>query len=419
MEFKSLITDLLDWKSIIIPSLKKIKEQLFDKKTVAPLQMWDYLGYSGTVAASLIVLQVCTGILLLFYYSPNESKAFETIVTIRNNWPFGILFLNMHAIGAKLIIWIVIIHMSRIILTSAYRGPRRAQWYTGFALLSLMLCFGFTGYLLPWSQQSYWASIIGTEALKSISIIGDVFVWLLIGEEETQFTILLRTFCLHCIVFPILFIVLIWHHFKQVLRTRIIAPPDMHAFFNLSLNMCNGCGLCEKVCNFNAVELDYKNEKNPIFNILKCNACRSCMEKCPKSCIGLTSDSGAIILEPIFPNSIMRRLSTILTVLIVYFSSVYFFYSYILSTKIPADPMITPENIKPDWYFLAPYQVLKLMPNEWSGLLILMLFYISLIILPIIDSQGPRNPKQRKIFIPFIKTCLSVFLIFTIWGWLS
>ncbi len=393
-------------------------KQIRENNTFGPQTIWDYLGYSGAVLLSLMLIQAITGLLLVFYYYPHPVKAFSSLVAIKNDIPYGMLFSNIHTIGAKLIVLVAFIHMFRIMLITGFRGPRSPQWYTGLGLLTFLMVTGFSGYLLPWSQQSYWACVIGTEAVRSVPVVGDMVAEILRGGEDISGATLTRFYIFHILFLPITIAILIWYHIKQVWRTGVIGSPTMHAYNDSS--DCKGCGICEKTCSFDAIKMGVGSEdKLPLFDDQKCNACRECMKACPENCIDLKSDTAHVIKEPIFPNGMLHRMMAILATLTLLFFSVYFMHNLIIAEKIPAAPLITPDHIKPDWYFLGPYQVLKVMPSEFTGLVVLFAIYLVLFLLPTIDRKGPRDPSKRTVYSFWVKTGILLFIIFTIWGWLS
>ncbi len=392
-----------------------VKKQALENHTVKPAGYWDYLGYAGTVAAALIIIQFASGILLLLHYEPYTERAFSSLVSIRNDVPYGMLFSNLHAVCSKLLLFVVIIHMLRTMLVSAHRGPRALQWYVGAVLLFLMLFSGFSGYLLPWSQQSFWACVVGTESLRVFPLGGSALTSLLRGGPDVSGLTLTRFYWLHITVLPLTILYLTWLHIKLVWKTRVAAPADMHAV--VDHRQCIGCGNCEKSCTFDAVRLlDMGKGEVSVFNHDKCNACRTCLEECPEGCITLVSYRGPCTFERIFPDNFLRRAIAVCAVLIVLFGAAYYWYGF---SKIPADPLMTPDRIKPEWYFLASYQVLKLLPGETTGLLVLLAATLPVVILPAIDRKGPRNPKKRPVYITVISSGFIAFVILTFWGWLS
>ena len=158
------------------------------------------------------VIQLLTGVLLLIYYSPTPETAHESIEFITTQVPFGWLIRSLHSWSANLMIACVLIHFFSVYLMKAYRRPREIMWFSGSALLFIVLGFGFTGYLLPWDTVAYFATQIGTEIPRSIPIIGDFLVNIIRGGEYIAEESLRRMFALHAIILPLVSIVLILFH---------------------------------------------------------------------------------------------------------------------------------------------------------------------------------------------------------------
>ena len=323
---------------------------------------------------------------------------------------------TFHSIGAKLLILTVFIHLFRVMIVSAHRGPREPQWYGGVLLLALMLLAGFSGYLLPWSQQSYWAAVIGTEAVRAIPLIGHALFVLLRGGEDMTGVTLHRFFALHVTLLPMGLLILIWMHLKRAWKTGVIAPPDMHA--TVIAADCTGCGKCERACSFNAVTMIGGEERQlPRIDRDACNACRACVQVCPADCIAFASDRRAFLSEPIFPDHVIKRLQAAMVGLTILFFSVFFLHGLMMGAKIPADPMLTPERIKPDWYFLAAYQVLRGLPNKRLGLSILLAVSLLLFFLPAIDRSGPRDFRRRPVYLFLVLAGILAFVVLTVVGY--
>ena len=397
---------------------ESIRHAFFHDETVAPSAWTDYLAYSGFVSLVLLLVQFVTGLLLLFYYSPHPMKAFESVLFIKNEVPNGFLVVTLHAINAKLIMLTLFIHMFRIMYVSAHRGPRSNQWYTGSTLLTLMLITGFSGYLLPWSQQSYWACVIGTEAMRSIPLIGDGLAWLLKGGKEVSGRTLAIFYGFHVILLPISIVIGIWFHLKRVWDTGVSAPPDMIA--RIETESCIGCGVCSRICPFDAIEMDSPfGKKKAMVDPNRCNGCRACLGKCPTASIELFSEEIPLKREPIFPHGLLNRALASIGVLMILFTATFFFHGLLMEERTPADPLVTPDRIKPDWYFMGPYQVLKVMPSEFTGLVSLTAVFLLMVFLPKLDHSGPRNPTRRPIYIFLVKTAIFAFIFLTIWGFIS
>ncbi len=161
--------------------------------------MWYYM---GGLALFFFVIQIVTGILLLFYYRPVPESAHESIQLLITNVPFGVVIRSIHSWASNALIAIVLIHMFSAFFMTAYRTPRAILWVTGVILLLLMLGFGFTGYLLPWDQTAYFATRIGTEIPRTVPIFGDWISTGLRGSKEVTGSTLTRLFALHVAILP-------------------------------------------------------------------------------------------------------------------------------------------------------------------------------------------------------------------------
>lgn len=178
----------------------------------------------GGITFFLFINQVITGILLAFYYKPSPTTAYESIKYIMNEVPLGWLIREMHAWGANLMIFSVFIHIGRVFFYKAYRPPRELNWIVGTFLLFMTLTFGFTGYLLPWDQLSYWATTVGTEIAGGVPIIGDFILLILRGSANVSDTTLARFYAIHTLVLPWFITFCLIAHFVMIRRQGISKP---------------------------------------------------------------------------------------------------------------------------------------------------------------------------------------------------
>ena len=135
----------------------------------------------GAVLVVLFKLQIITGILLLMFYVPDAEKAFASVQYIVNEVPFGWLFRMLHAIGANVIVIALLLHMLSVLFMGSYKGRREFTWLSGFIIFNLTMGLCLTGYLLPWSQLSFWATTVATDAAGAIPVVGDYLVEFLRG----------------------------------------------------------------------------------------------------------------------------------------------------------------------------------------------------------------------------------------------
>ena len=163
--------------------------------------VWYYLG--GTTLFFFTV-QIVSGVLLLMYYQAGEATSYESIRFITTKVPFGWLIRSIHCWSAHLMIVSLIIHMFSTMILKAYRKPRELTWVTGFALFGIALGFGFSGYLLPWNELAFFATAVGTDSVKSVPVIGQWLLEVMRGGPDVTINTLYRFFALHVVILPLL-----------------------------------------------------------------------------------------------------------------------------------------------------------------------------------------------------------------------
>ena len=202
--------------------------QFIAHKTV-PLHSATPWYYFGGITLFLFVLQVLTGVLLLLYYRPTPSEAYESVQFIMTRVQFGWLVRSIHSWSANLMILAAFIHMFSVVFLHAYRKPRELTWLSGVVLLGLAMAFGFSGYLLPWNTVSYFATKVGTDMAASVPWIGPPLARFLRGGEEVGGATLTRFFGFHVAVLPGLATVLLILHLLLVQKLGISSPPKVEA----------------------------------------------------------------------------------------------------------------------------------------------------------------------------------------------
>jgi len=214
-----------DWIEHLINSLHLRYTMDAVKNKVVPHHRSSIWYYFGGLALMFFTLQVVTGIMLLFYYTPTAELANKSIHLIMTQVPFGWLIRSVHAWSANALMAVVLIHMFSAFLMKSYRAPRTIMWLTGIVLLVLMIGFGFTGYLLPWDQTSYFATKIGAEVPRALPWIGDIISSLIKGAKDVNGSTLTRMFALHVGVLPAISILLVVTHVTLILLLGSGVPP--------------------------------------------------------------------------------------------------------------------------------------------------------------------------------------------------
>lgn len=177
---------------------------------------WTYSFGLGIISTILFLTLTVTGVLLVFYYVPATNLAYATMKDLQTSIPLGQLVRNMHRWSAHLMVLAVILHLTRVFYTGAYKPPRQFNWVVGVVLLLLTLGASFTGYLLPWDQLSFWAITVGTNIAGYAPVFGDTVRVILLGGSDVGQNALIRFYGLHIILIPLILIALISLHLWRV-----------------------------------------------------------------------------------------------------------------------------------------------------------------------------------------------------------
>ncbi len=360
---------LIDWFDVRLGTRELLRQNLTGYLLPRNVNSWYTL---GAVLLTLFALQFVTGILLLIYYVPDVDKAFMSVERIMNEVPYGWLIRTLHAVGSNVIIIALLLHMLSVLFMGSYKRPRELTWLSGFILFNLGLALCLTGYLLPWSQLSFWATTVATDAAGAIPVIGSDIVTFLRGAPSVGAPTLGRFFALHVMGLPLLLGGGIGAHLFCVRRTGISTAP----FGELAQPAHVGS------------RFEHEEHKNGI---------------------------------PFFPNYTIKDLAMICFFLAGLVSIAIFAPALFLPVDAlePADPFSTPAHIKPEWYFLWAYQTLKIFPSKLLGLGAQGAFMTFLALLPFIDFGAERRPARRPLFVTAYVLGILLFVGLSIWGHFS
>lgn len=199
---------------------------LMAKKTV-PVHRHGWIYLTGGAALFLLGLQVAGGCLLMLYYQPTEAAAHQSVERIMTEVPSGWLVRGVHVWGGHLFIAAVVVHFLAVLFSRAYRRPRELTWVAGVLLLGLALASGFTGYLLPWNELSYNATLVGTQIPGSLPGVGDFLVHLLRGGDQVTGQTITRFYAAHVMILPLGFALLLAVHLALVQLQGMSLPLGM------------------------------------------------------------------------------------------------------------------------------------------------------------------------------------------------
>jgi len=184
---------------------------------------WFHTLGSATLTAFLV--QAITGVVLAMYYKPDPDKAYQSIQFITNDLTLGWLVRGMHRWGASVFIILMFFHMARVFLFGAYKYPRELNWIIGVLLLAMGMLEGFTGYLLPWDQTAYWATVVGINLNGTAPVLGPFLAQFLSGGAEIGADTLSKFYALHMLALPGAIFGLIGLHLYLVMRLGVTSPP--------------------------------------------------------------------------------------------------------------------------------------------------------------------------------------------------
>lgn len=336
-----------------------IKETLdILKRKEVPVHRFSPFYYLGGICLYLLMVQVVTGVLLLIYYSPSETEAYQSVKYIMTKVSFGWLIRSIHAWSANILMVALFLHLFSTFLLKAYRPPREFTWMTGILMFLTCLGLGFTGYLLPWNQLAYFATKVGTEIVAAVPFMGEVLKEFLRGGTNVTGVTLTRFFALH-----------IW-----------ILPLMLAAIAGLHLILVQKHGM-----------------SRPLLEASK-----------PKKSM------------PFFPHFLLRDLNVWLLVLAVLTILSFYFPTHLGE---PADPLSpTPIGIKPEWYFLFTFQLLKLFPahilgfeGEHIGIIGLGIVGVLVFLVPFLDKKSAKD--ERSPIFTFVGWFFIASIVgLTIWG---
>jgi ubiquinol-cytochrome c reductase cytochrome b subunit len=362
-----LLKRLYTWVDVRIGAGEIVKKELTGYLLPRNINVW----YSmGSILLFIFALQVATGILLLVHYVPDADKAFRSVTAIMNDVPFGWLIRMCHVVGSSMMIVVLLLHMLSVLFMGSYKSPRELNWLSGFILLNLVMAISLTGYLLPWSQLSFWATTVATNSVGTIPIVGERLVEFLRGGKLVGPATLGRFFALPVAVIPLTIAAFVGLHLFLLQRIGVSTPP-----FGLD---------------------DTRNSW-------------------PRDHFEYESHPGGV---PFFPNYILQDLTSI-SVYLACFFLVLFFDPYMFFPRdafIPANPYQTPAHIKPEWYFLANYQTLKIFPSEFAGLAVQGTAMTLLALFPFLDRGSEKHPLKRPLFLAGAIGGILLWVGLGIWG---
>ncbi len=305
----------------------------------------------GGTPAYLFLIQIVTGILLAFYYQPSPSTAYESVRYITEEASYGWYIRSLHKWAATFMIATVILHQMRIFFTGAYRKPREINWIIGMFLLLCTLMLGFTGYSLVFEQLSYWGATVGANITDSVPLVGGFLKRMMLGGDSYNEHTISRFFILHAAVLPVVMTLLIGIHLT-IIRLQGVTEFEFE---------------------------DDPKEGPRHFNF--------------------------------FPDHLLTEV-TIGLVLMILLSSMAILFPATMGPR--ADPLSTPEIIKPEWFFYVAFRWLKLFPGT-VAILTTGLIVFTMIVWPFIDGWVRRRRPASELSVWVGIAAVLAIIGITVW----
>ncbi|MGA9725142.1 MAG: cytochrome b N-terminal domain-containing protein, partial [Candidatus Binatus sp.] len=205
---------------------RAIRQALFDRDIPKSSPQVEWIYTLGSILLFFFILQAVTGMMLAMNYVASPDHAYDATRYISTQAPLGWFIRGLHFWGASAMVVMIGAHMLTTFLSGSYKYPRETTWATGVVLFLIVMLFGFTGYLLPWNQKAYWATVVGTNIAGATPIIGQYIVRFFRGGSEVGPQTVTRFYAMHVLMLPAALIVFVSAHLFMVVRQGISAPPS-------------------------------------------------------------------------------------------------------------------------------------------------------------------------------------------------
>ena len=340
---------VMGWIDRRLPVFTFVQKELGDYPTPRNLNyFWNF----GSLAGATLVIMILTGIFLAMHYTPQVDMAFDSVERIMREVNYGWLIRYIHMNGASMFFIAVYIHIFRSLFYGSYKSPRELLWIFGVLILLLMMATAFMGYVLPWGQMSYWGATVITNLFSAIPVVGESIVTWLWGGFSVDNPTLNRFFALHYLL-PFLIVAFVGLH--------LIA---LHTF----------------------------GSNNP-------------------TGIERTKPEESIPFHPYYTVKDLFGLGVFLSI----WASIVFFAPNFFGEPdnyIPANPLVTPAHIVPEWYFLPFYAILRSVPDKLGGVILMFGAILVLFAVPWLDRHPVRSGRYRPIFkhlyVVLLTSCLTL-----------
>jgi ubiquinol-cytochrome c reductase cytochrome b subunit len=353
MKQSEIANPVLNWIDTRLPIFTMVQKEYGVFPTP---RNFNYFWNFGALAMVNLAIMIITGIFLAMNYQPNTELAFNSIQHIMRDVNYGWMIRYFHQNGASMFFIVVYVHIFRGLYYGSYKSPRELLWMLGVVIMLLMMATAFMGYVLPWGQMSYWGATVITNLFSAFPFVGPKIVTLLWGGFSVDNPTLNRFFALHYLL-PFVLTAVIFLHIAALHITG----------------------------SNNPLGIDVKSPQDTL---------------------------------PFHPYYTIKDSVGICVYLIVFSSLVFFAPNYLGDPNnfIPANPLVTPADIVPEWYFLPYYAILRSVPNKLLGVCMMFASILVLFVLPWLDTSKVRSARFRPIYRQLIFVWLAAVIVLGVCG---
>jgi len=329
---------IIQWVEYRLPIFSLLHESLVVYPTPRNFNIWYQF---GSIAGIVLMVQLVTGIVLAMHYTPHVDMAFSSVEHIMRDVNYGWLMRYMHANGGAMFFIAIYIHVFRGLYYGSYKAPRELLWIIGVVILLVMMATAFMGYVLPWGQMSFWAATVITNLFSAVPLVGESVVTWLWGGFSVDNATLNRFYSLH-----------------YLLPFVLVGLVIVHLWALHHHGSSNPLGIDAKAPGD-------KIPFHPYYTV--------------KDCLGFAV-FGIVFAIFLFylPNAMGHP-----------------------DNYIPADPLVTPPHIVPEWYFLPFYAILRAIPDKLGGVIAMFGSIGILFFVPWLDTSKVRSCRFRPIYKQF------------------
>jgi ubiquinol-cytochrome c reductase cytochrome b subunit len=325
----------------MMPAYRKHMTEYYAPKN---FNLWYYF---GSLAMLVLANQIVTGIFLTMHFKPSAAEAFASVEYIMRDVPGGWLIRYMHAVGASMFFIVVYLHMFRALIYGSHQKPRELVWIIGMLIFLTLMAEAFLGYVLPWGQMSYWGAQVIINLFGAIPYVGPELTEWIRGDYLVSDATINRFFALHVIAMPLVILLLVVLHL----------------------------GALHEVGSNNPDGVDIKKAKDPVTKI----------------------PLDGIAFHPYYTVKDLFGAAFFLTIaaFIIYFIPTVGGLFLEHDNFVPANPLVTPEHIKPVWYFTPYYAMLRAVPDKLFGVITMGAATLILFGLPWFDRSPNKSIRYR------------------------